>query len=51
MYKKVLDMLVLLHTTVTDHGSECRLLESRIFDYEHLRWETRYFVQNFIERD
>jgi NDP-sugar pyrophosphorylase family protein/aminoglycoside/choline kinase family phosphotransferase len=49
MYKKVLGILVLLHTTATDYVSECRLLESRIFDYEHLRWETRYFVQNFIE--
>jgi NDP-sugar pyrophosphorylase family protein/aminoglycoside/choline kinase family phosphotransferase len=50
MYKKILDMLILLHTTVTDHVSDCPLLESRVFDYRHLRWETSYFVENFIGR-
>jgi aminoglycoside/choline kinase family phosphotransferase len=34
---------------VTEHISECPLLQKRIFDYEHLRWETGYFVERFVE--
>ena len=48
MYKKVIDILILIHTEVTEHISECPLLQKRIFDYEHLRWETGYFVERFI---
>jgi NDP-sugar pyrophosphorylase family protein/aminoglycoside/choline kinase family phosphotransferase len=48
IYRKILDIVVLLHTTVTDHVSECTLLEQRVFDYDHLRWETRYFLERFI---
>jgi NDP-sugar pyrophosphorylase family protein len=49
MYKKVIDILILIHTEVTEHISECPLLRKRIFDYEHLRWETGYFVERFVE--
>jgi NDP-sugar pyrophosphorylase family protein/aminoglycoside/choline kinase family phosphotransferase len=47
LYRRVLDVLISLHTTVTDHVSECLLLQSRIFDYSHLRWETGYFIERF----
>lgn len=49
MYRKVLDIAVLLHTTATDHVSECRSLQERVFDYSHLRWETAYFIERFVE--
>ena len=49
MYKKVIDIFILIHTEVTEHISECPLLRKRIFDYEHLRWETGYFVERFVE--
>lgn len=49
VYKQVIDILILMHTSVTDHITECPLLQNRIFDYEHLRWETSYFIERFIE--
>lgn len=49
MYKKVLDIAVQLHTKTTKNVSECPMLESRIFDYEHFRWETGYFIERFVE--
>ncbi len=48
MYCKILDLLVLLHTSVTDHAAECTQLRERNFDREHLRWESRYFMENFV---
>jgi NDP-sugar pyrophosphorylase family protein len=48
IYRKVLDSLVLFHTTATRHISECPLLQQRVFDYDHLRWETRYFLEKFV---
>lgn len=48
LYRCVLDILVNLHTAATRNVSECHLLKSRIFDYDHLRWETDYFVQRFV---
>lgn len=48
LYKRVLDILVNLHTTVTKNISECPLLQSRVFDYDHLRWETGYFLERFV---
>ena len=49
MYKRVIDMLILIHTTATEHVSDCPLLKNRIFDYEYLRWETGYFMERFVE--
>lgn len=49
IYKKVIDILVLLHTVATEHIFACPLLQSRVFDYDHLRWETSYFLERFIE--
>lgn len=48
LYKRVLDILIGLHTVVTKNVSECLLLQSRVFDYSHLRWETDYFVERFV---
>lgn len=49
LYRRVLDALIAIHTTATSHRNECPLLESRIFDYEHLRWETGYFLERFVQ--
>ena len=48
MYCKVLDTMITLHTSVTDHAYECVKLWERNFDREHLRWESAYFMENFI---
>jgi len=48
IYKKIFDILVLIHTTATGHVSECPLLQQRVFDYDHLRWETKYFIERFV---
>lgn len=50
IYKKVIDALILIHTKATEDVSSCPLLEKRVFDYDHFRWETKYFVENFVER-
>jgi NDP-sugar pyrophosphorylase family protein/aminoglycoside/choline kinase family phosphotransferase len=50
MYRKVIDIAVMLHTTAIKRISECPLMEERIFDYDHLRWETGYFMKNFVSR-
>jgi NDP-sugar pyrophosphorylase family protein/aminoglycoside/choline kinase family phosphotransferase len=49
VYKRVIDILILLQTAATEHISECPLLQNRVFDYEHLRWETSYFIERFVE--
>ncbi|HDL20545.1 MAG TPA: hypothetical protein ENH30_04615 [Nitrospirae bacterium] len=48
LYKKALDILVLLHTGVTDDVSNCPLLKEKVFDYDHFRWETGYFMERFV---
>ena len=48
VYQRVLDTLVTLHTRATENVAECRILEARLFDYEHLRWETDYFLERFV---
>ncbi len=48
VYRKVLDILLMLHTSVTDHADDCMLLRERTFDWEHLRWESNYFMDNYI---
>lgn len=49
MYKRVLDILVLLHTDVTENSIECPFIREKVFDYDHLRWETEYFVERFVK--
>ncbi len=48
MYQRVLDILVRIHTDVTRSVADCLLLKSRLFDYDHLRWETDYFIDRFV---
>jgi len=48
LYRKVLDIAVTMHTDVTDHVAECPQLTEKLFDYDHLRWETGYFGENFV---
>ncbi len=48
IYRSVLDILVKLHSQVTAHIHECPLLQSLIFDYNYLRWETGYFLERFV---
>ena len=48
LYRRVIDILINLHTVVTRNVSECLLLRSRTFDHDHLRWETDYFVERFL---
>jgi NDP-sugar pyrophosphorylase family protein/aminoglycoside/choline kinase family phosphotransferase len=48
IYRRVINISAHLHTVVTRNASECPLLQSRIFDYAHLRWETDYFVKEFL---
>ena len=49
VYKRIIDILILIHTVATEHITECPLLQNRIFDYEHLRWETTYFIERFVQ--
>ncbi len=49
IYKKAIDIAILIHTTVTEHISECPLFQGRVFDYDHLRWETSYFIERFVQ--
>jgi NDP-sugar pyrophosphorylase family protein/aminoglycoside/choline kinase family phosphotransferase len=48
IYRSVLDILVALHGLATAHIHECPLLRDRIFDYDYLRWETNYFLDQFV---
>ncbi|UCD34607.1 MAG: phosphotransferase, partial [Nitrospiraceae bacterium] len=48
LYTKVIDALVPLHTKATNHVGECMSLRRRVFDYDHFRWETSYFMERFV---
>ncbi len=48
IYRKVIDILILIHTKATEHIADCTLIKNRVFDYEHLRWETGYFLERFV---
>lgn len=47
MYTRVIDALILIHKLI-ESIDECPLLKARRFDYEHLRWETSYFLERFV---
>lgn len=49
IYKKVLDALLLIHITATRHVNECPEIKERVFDYEHLMWESNYFIEMFVK--
>jgi aminoglycoside/choline kinase family phosphotransferase/NDP-sugar pyrophosphorylase family protein len=48
LYRRVLDILAALHLSATAHIDECRLLGQTVFDYDHFRWETGYFLEWFV---
>jgi len=48
MYRRVIEIMISIHKIPLSDLRECPLLEDRVFDYEHLRWETSYFVERFI---
>ncbi len=48
VYCRVLDIAILLHGSATRRIADCPLLRERIFDYDHLRWETSYFLERFV---
>lgn len=50
MYKRVMDIAVSIHTGIFQNISECPLLQERVFDYEHFRWESDYFVERFVKQ-
>lgn len=49
IYKKVIDILTELHALASSHINECPMFAERIFDYEHARWETNYFIEQFVK--
>lgn len=49
IYMRVIDIIAKLHSFITKNVSECLLLKSRIFDYEHLVWESFYFTSSFVQ--
>lgn len=48
MYQKVLDILIKIHHIPIAAINEYPMLQKRIFDYEHFRWETEYFLERFL---
>ncbi len=48
LFRKILDILARLHSSVSGKIPDCPLLGSRVFDYEHFRWETSYFCNRFV---
>lgn len=49
IYRAVLDSLIPLHVDAALHVEECELLAGRLFDFDYFRWETRYFLERFVE--
>ena len=49
IYKKALDSLLLIHIAATKHIGDCPELGRRNFDYEHLIWESNYFIEMFVK--
>jgi aminoglycoside/choline kinase family phosphotransferase len=49
VYKKVIDAMIQIHVVAAEHISECPLLQERVFDYEHFRWETDYFIERYVK--
>lgn len=46
MYSRVIDEIIKLHTLCED--DDFRALGLRQFDYQYFRWETDYFIENFV---
>jgi len=48
VYKKIMEKLAALHTRAYRDAKKHPLLREKIFDYEHLRWESAYFLERFV---
>jgi NDP-sugar pyrophosphorylase family protein len=49
IYMKIIDALVFMHTRAAENSGDCQRIEERVFDYEHFRWETDYFINMFVK--
>ncbi len=49
IYRKILDILINIHTELNKYISECPIIQNRVFDYKHLRWESSYFLERFVK--
>jgi NDP-sugar pyrophosphorylase family protein len=49
MYKKVIDMLSIIHNIPDDKIAECPLLQERVFGYKDFLWESDYFLERFVK--
>ncbi len=49
IYRGIMGVLAGLHTRAYRGIGECPLLAARRFDYDHLRWETDYFLERFVK--
>ncbi|PIE89638.1 MAG: hypothetical protein CR997_09950 [Acidobacteria bacterium] len=48
LYQKVIQFLVDFHLRAFEASERCPAATDRSMDYEHLRWETRYFTKYFL---
>jgi len=48
IYCRVMEILVGLHGQATRRIHECPTLQERVFNYDHFRWETTYFLEQFV---
>jgi NDP-sugar pyrophosphorylase family protein/aminoglycoside/choline kinase family phosphotransferase len=48
IYRQAVEMAGELHTRATSNVADCTALRERVFDYDHFRWETSYFMERFV---
>ena len=48
IYSRVMEILVRLHGHATRRIHDCPALREQVFNYDHFRWETSYFLKQFI---
>jgi len=48
-YRRVMEILSALHGRATRRAGDCPFLLETVFDYNHLRWETTYFLEQFVQ--
>ena len=48
LYKAVIQAAIRLHTEGINQIDRCPSLKERLFDYDHARWETNYFMERFV---
>lgn len=51
IYRKVLDLALILHDEIYKSLPFCKLLGERIFDKDHFRWESQYFFDWYIKAE